>query len=650
MKPDRKKNIDFVLHDIRRSVHKPDADKSPAKNKKFSNEALVTVLVIAVMLSGVYGVYRLNVPEKIISAVRYGRMVSNSNASILDSLIVKRTTAEAQSSSSYQSISSSIKEATTFFKRVVGLLITVKDTARDLKELKDFDVSLVFNNGGEEFLTILERIHSDLSRFSEFGIDINTYFEKTNPSLSQRLSVFGNVSTVNDGLGAVIDFLEKPGERKMIILFENQSEIRPTGGFPGSYGEVTINKGNISDIKVNDIYYPDRRLELNVVPPIQLQTITVGWGARDAGWFFDFPTSAEKTLELLEASDIYVKDETKFDGVVALNANVVEGILGIIGPIDVPEKSLVLTKDNFLREVRNEVEASRAANPKQNPKKILSIITPTIINRISKLDDSGKAKLLSVIFDHLLNKDIKIYVRDAKLEKFINKADFGGRVLDLPDKFIGDYLAVVNANVAGGKTDIFIDQSINLKSRINANGLVNDKLTITRHHSGEDESQWFYRSTNQNFVKIFTVPGAVFESATGTTPKKITPQIDYKEQGYIVDPVLSAIENTRVALGDSGFESYKENGKNVFASWFSTPLGETKTLSLNYSGETIPKESGMKYRFVFEKQSGVESKLTYSIDAPPGFIWLENNSQTFSYSNNKLPARLNLTLTLIKNG
>ena len=44
-----------------------------------------------------------------------------------------------------------------------------------------------------------------------------------------------------------------------------------------------------------------------------------------------------------------------------------------------------------------------------------------------------------------------VYFRDWRLENFADELGISGNVLELPDGFSGDYLAVVNANIAGGE-------------------------------------------------------------------------------------------------------------------------------------------------------------------------------------------------------
>src|SRR3989344_3458206 len=47
------------------------------------------------------------------------------------------------------------------------------------------------------------------------------------------------------------DFIGTKGIKKYLILFQNPSELRPTGGFPGTYGIISFKDGKLQDFKVD---------------------------------------------------------------------------------------------------------------------------------------------------------------------------------------------------------------------------------------------------------------------------------------------------------------------------------------------------------------------------------------------------------------
>ncbi len=516
-------------------------------------------------------------------------------------------------------------------KDLVSTLIAINS---DINKLKADGFDFAFHERGEELIAALKSLQENVANLDALGV---SFIDET------------ILNTASEGLNALITLLDKPGEQHLLVLFLNPSEMRPIGGFAGSYGEIVLERGSVKEVKVNDIYYPDHFLNKKVVPPRQLQSVTIDWGARDAAWFFDFPISAKKTMELLETSEVYSKDNIKFDGVIAVNVRVIEDILELTGPIELPEYGLTLTKDNFLEEIQKEVELGRDKQAGENPKRVLGSLTPILMERISQLDSSDKNALAFAVLARAVNKDIQFYFNDSEAESFVKKVSWAGEVVGLPENINGDYLAVVNTNIAGGKTDARIEQGIKLKSEIDSGGRVSNYLTVTRRHFGkEDEASW-YRAKNQNLIKIFTTPDAELVSLVGATPKNISPQIDYSAQGYSRDSALESVERTRKQIAKYNTETYLESGRNVFAAWFSAIRGETKTLEVNYRGNEVSLRDGTQYKFILDKQSGVESTFEYEIALPPGYKWQESGGSTFVYKSDTIPARLEFELTLIRN-
>ncbi len=614
-----KRNIDFVLHDVRhpqRTISPKRKVKERRPNQTLRRLAPVGLTLLVLVGSAGLGVY-----------LRDFRARGNTETASTDGL------------------SGIFGDISNLFRAVGGL-------RSNLSDLKSRGLKLAFNGGGEELIGILKSLQSNLETLNSSSDFLSNWFvqfavPQNNVFASNQIST--DLGALGEGLGTLIRFLDTPDERHLILIFENPSEIRPAGGFAGSYGELVLERANVKKIEVNDIYYPDRFLDLKVVPPIQLQALTPDWGARDANWFFDFPTSANKLVELLEASAVYADQGIKFDGVVAVNVRVIEDLLEITGPIELKEYNLTLTKDNFLREVQREVESGRDKVPGQNPKRILSVMTPILLERISNLNEGDQNKLFSLIFARTANKDIKFYFKDPALEGFVDKLGIGGRIFEIPQDFSGDYLAVVNTNVAGGKTDVFINQAIKLDSEIGQDGRIKNRLTITREHKGANEPEVWYRARNQDFIKIFTRPESELEIFEGETPKEIEPIIgDYGAAGYTIDPILSGIEGTREILANLGAESYLESGKKVFAGWFNLDPGEKRNLTVGYSSGPISLQANQKYTFVLDKQSGSESSFLYNLTAPVGFHWAESGNSQFNYQTDKLSARLTIELTLVK--
>ena len=530
---------------------------------------------------------------------------------------------------------------------------------RDINFLKNNGLNLALNNGGEQIIKTLGHLNNNVENLITSNTEIKNQSSKLK-NLSSKIASFAdafsnnyldislNLYKTKEWLNSLLAILKSPEEQHILLIFQNPSEMRPSGGFIGSHADITIEKGSIKNIAIDDIYNADRQLDLKLIPPKQLQSLTKNWGARDANWFFDFPTSARKVIYLLENSDLYKEKSTKFLGAAAINVDVLEGLLEITGPIEVPQYQMTLTKENFLREIQYEVEAGQDKKPGQNPKKILSVAAPLILEKLTNLPEDKKALIFENLRKHCQNKDVMFYFKNFSLEDLAVKTGMGGEIFSTPADFQGDYLAVISANIAGGKTDAFIDQKIFLKSEVQNDGSIHNDLTVERNHSGQNEKEWWYNTTNKNFVKILVPQNSSLKGIAGNYYKTINPSINYNKAGYEYDLELKGIENSSL-IDRLQAELGQELDKTYFATWFDVAAGTKKSLELQYENpHQISIKDGAVYKFVFDKQSGINGSLQYSVSAPIGYAWKETGNENFEYFTENPKAREIIELTLQK--
>ncbi|MDE2000946.1 MAG: DUF4012 domain-containing protein [Patescibacteria group bacterium] len=531
------------------------------------------------------------------------------------------------------------------------------DISKDVDFLKNNALGLATSGHGDELVAAVTRIDNNVSSAKLIADNLaaeasgialsNGPLASAAKLVSQEYNrIEPDFAAASSGIAGLRTLLTAPGDQHILVLFQNPTEIRPAGGFLGSYGDVVLNQGNITAINVDDIYNADRQLDLKIAPPEQLSGITPTWGARDANWFFDFPTSAKKVASLLQDSNLYQPTHIFFSAVVGINTNVLQSILGITGPIDLPDYNLTITEQNFLPELQHEVELGPDKKPGQNPKKILSVLMPLLMQKLHTLTADQKSQLVATLADHVKTKDIMAYASDSRLQEFLNTADVAGSVYALPDDFTGDYLAVVNANVAGGKTDALINQHVALTSTIDADGNVIDQLAVTRDFQDTNQTDWYYLVPNKDFITILTPPGSKLLALTGNdaarTPVPPAPELS-------IDPDLARIESSETLNRPMQTLVGSEWNKISFGAWLTTDPQKTRTLTVQYqSGNPLPIHDGMTYTFVFEKQSGVDGSLEYTLIAPPGYQWKESGSPTFTYDTEQLAARETVTATLVK--
>lgn len=519
--------------------------------------------------------------------------------------------------------------------------------SEELEALQKNAFRMMFNGGGSEVIRHLDDLDRKLSDMLALANRLQTSAALARVSFpSDYLALIVELYRNQALLQGVREFLGTKTPAHIALLFQNPSEMRPTGGFIGSYGVVTIKNGSITTIEVRDIYDPDGQLDEAVLPPRPLQAVSGRWGARDANWFFDFPTSAAKVLSFLEKSKIYSERSIRFAGAVAINIRLIEDMLNIVGPVELADYQKTLTGENVLAAIQEEVEAGEDKR-KGVPKRILSVLTPLLLQKLADATDGQKYALAGALKNHTRAKDILAYAGDRALEAYLQNSGLGGELYVTDGKNAEDYLAVVNANIAGGKSDAFIDESVMLESRIDLEGRVANRLTVIREHTGENEKAWWYRAPNKNFMQLLVPNESRLLALVGGDGK--TPDPPLVRPTYTRDPDVQTIEQSAQWLPEFKAQQYTQFGKTTFATWFTVKRGEKKALVADYELQRrLILADGIGYRFVFERQSGTKTRFSYRVEAPPGFIWKESGATTYTFETDAPDARIVLDLTLAK--
>jgi len=357
---------------------------------------------------------------------------------------------------------------------------------------------------------------------------------------------------------------------KNLIIFQNNAEIRPTGGFIGSFGVVDTNYFKITNYLIDsNIYkrdnffttdsniYAKEKALFDFIPEGKL-------AMRDSNWDPDFSISARQISWFYEQ-----EGGSKVNNVIAVNSNFFKKLLSIIGPIKLVKYDITINSDNFNELLQEEIEINYfKENENQaldEPKTILKEMTPIILSRIKNMKYwSG---LYTLMYDSLKNKDIMLFSFNKNLEEEILKKNYGGQIYNESN----DYLMINNANLGGTKSSIYIEENVNYQTSKKEENILSS-LEIIKSHTEKK-----YGKYNKDFTRIYT-------------PKNIT--------------LLDVKINNNSILNE--VETNEENNKNVIKFYNITEPGETIKIEINY---LLPKNiNETNYKLNIQKQSGSNVK------------------------------------------
>lgn len=413
----------------------------------------------------------------------------------------------------------------------------------------------------------------------------------------------------------LVDVLGGNGPRKYLFLFQNNHEMRPTGGFIGSYGILDMKDGKIRKFFVDGIFNPDGQLKEKIIPPTPLQKVSVAWSLHDSNWSPDFPTAAEKAMFFYEKTG-----GPTVDGVIALTPDIIRDLVGVFGPIEMKEYGVTLDRNNFVEAVQEEVEVKYDREENQ-PKKILSDLAPILLERIFATKDPKKLfSVLEVLTDHLNRRNILLYARDRDIEAHIEALGWSGKIEETPL----DYLSVINANINGYKTDAVVRESIDHTAEIRSDGSVVDTVRITRRHEGGQTRYDWWNKVNANYMRVFVPLGSTLLSVRGQTREVVSPPVDYAALGFTPDADIVREEQSLVIDEESGTRIVDDAGKTSFGNWIYVSPGESTTIEYEYRLPVRVTEADYaSYSLLFQKQSGSPGSTIRSSVVVPDTYRLE---------------------------
>ncbi len=274
--------------------------------------------------------------------------------------------------------------------------------------------------------------------------------------LSKKIPIFENVLT---------EFLH--GDHRIILVFQNSEELRATGGFIGSYAVVDISNGAVAPIQFYDIFDADGQITTEFeAPPGVKEYLSGGHGLRlpNANWNPDFPSSAQDLLQYFALAKVQ-----NVDGLVAINLSVVEDLLKITGPINLPDYPQAVTAQNVSQMARAD-RAEYFPGSKQKKNFLRSLSTQLRLS-LESISASQQLQLAQTVVKEVEEKSIQLFFHQHSLQQFTQSVDAAGQITQFPQTGTTVhqnplaspmYLSLVESNVGINKANRLVQRQVNL--------------------------------------------------------------------------------------------------------------------------------------------------------------------------------------------
>lgn len=376
--------------------------------------------------------------------------------------------------------------------------------------------------------------------------------------------------------------------RTYLVLFQNDKELRPTGGFMTAYSIMKVDKAKFTPVLSNDIYNLDAQYKPSIPAPAPIvkyikgpYVLSKNLRFRDMNWSPDFAVSMQTVTTAAKQVGI-----TNIDGVIAVDTQLLTNLLDVIGPIGVPGFGNFSTKIDpqcNCAQVIHELESFadvegpiiwdpvtgkiilRPANS-DNRKKIIGPLMNSILSNAMGQPKDKLAPLFEAAYKSLIEKHVLFYLLDSQKEQAISDFGLGGRIKD----YDGDYLHVNDANLGGRKSNLYATEDVEQDISIDR-GTVTKTVTIT-YKNPQSQDGWL-NSVLPTWVRVYVPKGSQLIASEGLEDK--------------ADP-------------------YDDLGKTVFAGFFQLrPEGVAK-VTFKY---TLPFKVTNEYKLLIQKQPGTDGFL-----------------------------------------
>jgi hypothetical protein len=328
---------------------------------------------------------------------------------------------------------------------------------------------------------------------------------------------------------------------------------------------VKIRNGELVDLQTHDVVNTDFRIPHNIPAPYPMET-TIGtptWSFRDSNFSPHWPENVDNALKFYK---IFGGAE-EFDGVIGITTHVLESMLTITGPVEVPGFPGTYGAESGVYDLEYQVEKAYVDQgiKRGERKEVLKDLGLIILAKAKALPLSEKYKLFNTILGDLHSKDIQVSFVDQELQGVAEASGWAG-IMD--DGWTKDYFQVVDANLNSFKSDYFIKRSYlyELDTTVSP---AKGKLTVTYVHTAK-QKDWFTKDY-QTYLRVYLPRDAYVTS--------VTPGVD-----------------------EPRYSEYR--GKKVVGTLQQVALGTTKSVNFEY---TLPSTRIANYDLLVERQAGVKT-------------------------------------------
>lgn len=440
----------------------------------------------------------------------------------------------------------------------------------------------------------LEKI--DAKRYPEKIADLalRSQIEQVQQMSSEAVTMIAQFKPVIEQLPNIAGAGET-GRKKYLILFQNDNELRPTGGFLTAYAVVFIEDGVVTPEKSDDIYELDLKFKKTEAIPEALAvglTTEKKWNLRDMNIWPDFKKSMDKFFTNYQT----VRGEPdNIDGIIAVDTQVLTGLLSVLGPVQIQSGATFSAEIDKRCDCPQVVYALSEIITKPTPyiredrKGILGPLMQAVLQKAYSAPKEQWPALFDFGWKAILGRHVQMYFNDTQAQLATETVNAGGRLI-APAK--GDFLAIVNTNLGGAKSNLFTEYSVKqVVEDAPVDGTLEKTVEITYKNTRKGDNcnleagQLCLNASMLDWTRLYVPKGAKLIKAQGFSGETKV----YEEDGFTIiegyfklEPlgVAKLIVDYTIPYSEEIYKVrlWKQGGVSPFETIFDITGGEEKVL------------------------------------------------------------------------
>jgi hypothetical protein len=382
--------------------------------------------------------------------------------------------------------------------RVGGIIELSGQTTAQLSDLYSYTISgepaIDVEQTSEEARVNLEDLYNRLGLVVAGleRIEFNSSLDHINRLVELKRDLPGWQKTIQTGLHLMDvwpDLVSGTAPKQILIVIQNNGELRPTGGFIDGIALASFRNGSLVNLDFQDTYALDSKLQGFVAPPALLEKYLgeSSWFLRDANWDPDFSRSAEQIAWFYEK-----ETGIKADAVIGVNLSTLTSVLEVTGPITLDSRKETVSAVNltdkllFLSNAETDKEASNYP-------------TLELFQIFGEKLSQGQVSLpalASILGKSVTNDQIQFFARDRDLQLKLERLNWTGSISAKPcySQFaeagcVAETFALNEANIGINKVNFLLDRSLNQQVSIDEQGRLEHTIEV-EYRNLSSTSSW----------------------------------------------------------------------------------------------------------------------------------------------------------------